>query len=180
MITALYYTEDELPFGDKSRNPYTLYNPLSIKKWNFVGNSVSIPAEEYFLMPVFHGLCLLKVPGIMAHVSLALNFQRREVNAPKRIWVEITTEAKESDALGLPVVISDGVLQVELIWKQDKNTFNPFDLIQEHQAIEAVKAPNFWSDFFLKKLCEKKAIAYEKAKKALAEAELFRCIPDID
>jgi hypothetical protein len=183
MDVALYFSHYSLPFWEKPENPYGFYEPSIIKGWTFMegGDGRVFPAETHFMLPVLNGLYRLELPGVMAHVSFILDFKEKTIISPLQTWVQITTEAKEKDEKGVSVVVKDGFVQVKSLWGRENRTENSFDFLESHQKLQGdPRTEEFWADFFLKRLREKKAIAYEKAKKALAEAELFRCIPDID
>ena len=108
MKVAIYPSHRSLPFWHKPENPTGLFNFASLQTWTWevrgegeqAGQMVKLPAQEHWIMPVLNGLASLNLPGVMAHVSFVLDPETSSVSCPKRIWVQITTDATDSTADG--------------------------------------------------------------------------------
>ena len=188
MKVALYSSHHSLPFWHTPAHPDGFYNPANLDGWTFRAREAeeedekAFPATEHWVMPILNGLFTLDLPGVMAHVSMRFDFRNKEISAPKRVWVQITTEATEEVVEGVPLVVNGDGVQVSHLWGGDNGTYHPFQLLEkkDYESDEA-KTPEFWTAFFLGKLQLAKKEACQEANEARAEAErvenLYSIIP---
>jgi len=190
MKVALYSSHHFLPFWHTPQNPDGIYNPANLNDWRFLAREAeeedvkAFPANEHWVMPILNGLFSLDLPGVMAHVSMIFNFREKVISVPKRVWVQITTEASEQTAEGLPIVVKDDEVQVKNLWGGDNKTYNPFQLLDKEKSIDEIGKrlmSEFWTTFFLEKLQQTKKQTSQEANEARAEAErvekLYSIIP---
>jgi len=177
MKVALYDSHHSLPFWSNPKNPYGLYDPKHLEGLFFQATERRLrPASEHYMVPVLNGLLSIDYPGIMAHVSIILNYVDGEFRSAHRVWVQFTSEPVEWGDDRLPVVVKDGVVQVEHLWGRDNGTHNPFGFLGS-KSVEGEDTPEFWADFFMKKLYGVKIETQEEVRNAMSEiARLERII----
>lgn len=178
MKVAIYHHHHDLPFWCSPENPKWIFDPKILTDWFYESRKISddgvtvgyhrVPATKHYMMPVLNGLNNLEIPGIMAHVSMHFDHELKMIKPIKKIWVQITTEATETNEYGLPIVVKDGVVQVQHLWGGDNGTRNPYHFLKERDQEEDTS--EFWTNFFLTKLRKAKRNAFKTAKKERAEA----------
>jgi|GEM_PF-6264649 len=176
MKVATYSDHHFLPFWHSPKNPNGFFDPNAISEWTCEGYGIdgkdvqkNRPATEHYIMPVLMGLFFLDLPGVMAHVSMIFDHEKRTIDSPKRIWVQITTEPKEWD--DTPIV-KDNKVQVEHLWGGDNKTYNPFGFLKIDADEKEIHTSEFWIKFFLSKLKEEKEEVCRLTNEARSEAEL--------
>lgn len=187
MKVAMYRSHHELPFWGGKHNPNCLFDPSILVDWTFEKSVSAVvdgvdcvvdkefPASENILMPILNGLLAINMLGVMANVSLFFDHEKKSIVVPKRVWVQISTEPEEKDEQGLPIVVKDGVVQVSHLWGGDNGTCSPFELLGK-ELVEEKNTPEFWTKFFVEKLCEAKKKALEEANEIIVEAtKTLRC-----
>ena len=178
MKVATYNHHHLLPFWHTPANPDYLFKKSDLEGWTYRGRigvgsddaAVRLPAVEHWIMPVLDGLVLLDLP-LMAHVSFVFDKEKNEIEPTKRVWVQISTEPIEWSEAGLPIIVKEGKVQVNLLWCSNGSGYDPFSLLPDKYDEEAAKTPEFWREFFLTKLVKNKAEAIKKANEAMVEAE---------
>lgn len=179
MKVALYNSHHQLPFWHRPKNPYGIFDSTLLNMlpdWTYKKDEwdeehycqKTGPATEHYMLPVLNGLLALNLPGVMAHVSLCFDSNKKAVYSPKRVWVQITTESALTDANGLPVVVQEnGGVAVTHLWGGDNGTYTPYQLLGK-EPVEGETTPEFWTKFFLDQLREVKG----RLQKKYEEAEL--------
>lgn len=176
MKVATYDHHHLLPFWHTPVNPEYLFKKSDLNGWTYLGRvhqdkpMTKLPALEHWIMPVFDGLVLLDLP-VMAHVSFVFDEEKRMIERPKRIWVQISTEPIEWTETELPIIVKEGKVQVESLWSCADTSYDPFNLLPYGYDQEKAKTPEFWRDFFHAQLLQAKAEAIKEVNEAMAEAE---------
>ena len=179
MKIALYTSHHRLPFWDSHTPciPYAMYNPDMIKEYVVHdAEDKACPAEECWIMPILNGLFSIEIPDILAHVSYIFNSENKTLENPRRVWVQITTEASEYDANGVPIVEKDGSIQVQHLWGGDNGTYTPYQLL-EKELQDSNQSPEFWNEFFTQKLRAARDDAKQEVIKAEKAYERYARIP---
>jgi hypothetical protein len=180
MKVALYNSHHKLPFWREPGNPTCLFDPAILDGWIYEDDEIEEgmwgtkekPIAEHFMFPVLNGLLAIDLPGVMAHVSLIFDTEKKIMSCPKRVWVQITTEPSKEDEAGLPIIVKEGIVQVEDLYGEDGDSYTPYQLLEKDPA-EGEDTADIWTAFFLRKLHEKKEEACAKANDEIAKN---RCI----
>lgn len=178
MKVALYQDHHFLPFWHSPRQPNMLFDPEALEGWMYIAREKKEPASCCWIMPVLNGLLSINLIGVMSHVSIIFDPDNKTISSPKRVWVQITTETKEQDGNGIPIVVKNRIIQVIHLWGGDNGTYHPYALIGKELSKEE-DTPKFWEDFFLKELRGAKASFKEEAREARAEARRLERIAKI-
>lgn len=157
MEIAFYQDHHFLPFNDEARNPDYLYDPSNIKSWTYQDdNNRTRKASSHYMMPILRSLYALNLPNVMAHVSLIMDRDTKTIKSCKRVWIRITTMPADYDGVGLPIIVKNGVMQVNGLWGYANNSYRPHQLLGD-QPVPGEKTARFWSKYFLERLAEEKA-----------------------
>lgn len=129
-----------------------MYKPGFFDDWvDYVGDS----ATCYYMVPILDGLYSINSTNLMAHVSLITEPTTKVVRSAKRVWIEITTTSPDTDENDIPIVVSEGKLNVELVWaSRGAEIHYPLNYLEIPTPNEA-SIPDFWKSFFIQKISEK-------------------------
>lgn len=190
MKVALYQDHHELPFGRvTTKNPTLVYTPGLFNDWTYKKSFPAviegidclqgkiISAIDYWAVPFLDGLCLIDIPGIMAHVSLGVSPEENRIIGSKRNWIQITTATKRNNADGLPIVVSGTKVKVKLIWASGMDdSYSPYSLLEKNSPKEK-DTPKFWKLFFFNELLAAKKNLFNEGIKAIEKAReaMFFC-----
>ncbi len=176
MEIAIYSNHHFLPFWQRPSQPEILFNPNVFDGMFCEVAGKLFSAREHHMNPVLKGLMILDLPDVMAHVSLILDLKENRVHLPKRVWIQITTQARYRDENNLPVVVKNGEVQVKHLWGGDNGTYGPYQML-EKQSIDEKITPEFWKEFFLNELRKEKREAINEYKRSKELLEKFSSIP---
>lgn len=178
MKVLIYHNHHHLPFWHKPANPDCIYVPGMLEGWMYNPASwkETEPFYEFQMIPVLNALHQLEIPGIMAHVSVIFDAEKKMVSSAHRCWVQFSTEPMENDPnTGIPIVVKDGKVTVHSVLTQ-ADGYWPHDYYLGDAKLKCPGptdpgAVGFWKDAFTKRLREEKTRQSEEAFDQFARAQ---------
>lgn len=181
MKIALYTDNHYLPFWHPSpQQPKELFNPTIHGAQVLAVGEGTQPIVESWIWPVLMGLHAIDIP-VLAHVSAFHNFEKPGTwYYAYRTWVQITTLPTDVNDAGIPITTKDNKVIVSHLWGGDNGTYTPYELLDEGKRQLSLEnsRPEFWHDFFVKRLKATKITVTNEARLALEKARKYSVIPD--
>lgn len=181
MKILLYSSHHYLPFWHPSPiQPKELFDPKIHGRWILAAGGGTQSIVKSWIWPVLIGLHRIDIP-VLAHVSAFRDFERQGLwHHAYRTWVQITTLPPDVNDDGIPITIKNNKVIVDHLWGGDNGTYTPYELLDEGKRQLSLEnsRPEFWHDFFIKRLKATKVTVTNEVRLALEKAKSYSVIPD--